>query len=555
MKRTFLIPKLMVACFLIVATQGFASDRNLPVIDGKKAVATVNAEPITLEEFNRAIAASHTARKGKKKAGHINYSAIMERMINQRLIVLEARNMGMDELPEITSAVKKYSKKTLMEILLEQHVKNIKADDDEVERLYKDAVKEWKIKSVMFAKEADAKKIEAEIKAGDNFDAIAKKVVAEGIAEGGEEEYLKDKDLTPAIARLVSKMEVGSISPIISLPKEGFIIFKLEGVRYPEKEDLQAMEKAGRRALNQKRVQAARGYYIDLKQKYVKIDEELVDALDYDSKEPGFDKLLQDKRVVVEIVGEKPITVKEISKALKKKFYHGVGRAVESQRVNKRKWDVLESMIEKRILLKEALTQGIDQTKSYKNRVKEYENSVIFGTFINRAVAPEIKLKTKELKTYYKENNQEYTSPKMMRVKSLVFAKRNDAVEALDKLTKGTDFNWLSSHAEGQVDKNKEGVLEFKGKMLIISSMPEGVQKAVSKANPGDFRLYAGPEGHFYVLYIYHVVASKSKSFDDVKAKITEVVYKDKLKKTIEVWAGKLKEYYPVEIYRKDLKK
>ncbi len=142
-----------------------------------------------------------------------------------------------------------------------------------------------------------------------------------------------------------------------------------------------------------------------------------------------------------------------------------------------------------------------------------------------------------------------------MRVKSLVFAKRNDAVEALDKLTKGTDFNWLSSHAEGQVDKNKEGVLEFKGKMLIISSMPEGVQKAVSKANPGDFRLYAGPEGHFYVLYIYHVVASKSKSFDDVKAKITEVVYKDKLKKTIEVWAGKLKEYYPVEIYRKDLKK
>jgi hypothetical protein len=85
--------------------------------------------------------------------------------------------------------------------------------------------------------------------------------------------------------------------------------------------------------------------------------------------------------------------------------------------------------------------------------------------------------------------------------------------------------------------------------------LPEGVQNVVSGAKPGDFRLYASPEGSFYVLYIYHVVAPKPKPFDDVKAEIAEVVYKDKLRKAVEVWAGKLKEYYPVEIYRKDLKK
>jgi hypothetical protein len=545
----------MLVCILIVAVHGIASAQKLPVIDGKKTIATVNYEPITLQEFNSAIAASHADRPGKKKAGSIVYSGILERMINKRLIVLEARNMGLDELPEITNTVKKYSQETLMQSLLMQYVKDIKADDDEVERLYKDAVKEWKMKTVMFAKEADAKKIEAEIKGGADFDAIMKKAVAEGIAEGGEEEYLKDKELTPAIARLVSKIEVGSISPIVSVPKKGFIIFKLEGMHYPEKEDPEAMKRARLIALNQKRVQAAKGYYSDLKQRYAKINQKLLDSLDYESKEPGFDKLLQDKRVVVEIAGEDPITVEELSKALKKKFYHGVTRAVERKKINKKKIEVLESMLEKRVLLKEALAQGIDKTESYKNRVKEYENSVIFGTFIKKAVEPEIKLKTKELKTYYKENSEKYMSPTMMRIKSLVFDKRNDAAEALDKLTKGTDFNWLSSHADGQVDKTKKGLLKFEGTVLILSSLPEGVQKVVSGAKPGDFRLYESPDTHFYVLYIYHVVAPSLRPYEDVKSKIAKNIYEDKLNKEVGVWAAKLKEYYPVTIYRKDLRK
>lgn len=555
MKRVFLISKLMVACFLILGGHGFASDRKLPLIDGKETVATVNDEPITLQEFNGAIASSHMARSGKKQAGRIDYSGILERLINTRLLLLEARNMGLDELPEIIKTVENYSKETLMELLLENYVKDIKADDAEVERLYKETVREWQLKSVKFKKEADAKNIEAQIKTGNNFDAIVQKAVADGIAQGGEEEYLKNKDLTAPVAQLVSKMEIGSISPIVSIGKEGFIIFKLEGLRYPEKENPKARKNAHRQALNQKRVQAAKKYYNELKQKYVKYNEKLFDALDYESKEPGFENLLKDERVLAEITGEKPVTVAALSKALKIKFYHGIERAIESKKVNKKKKEKLEDIVQRRVLLKEALVQGFDQTEAYINRIKEYENSVIFGAFIKKVVAPEIKLDVKELKTYYKANTQSYTSPQMMRIKSLVFENRNDAAEALDKLMQGTDFNWLNSHAEGRVDNNAKGLLKFESKVLMLTSLPEGVQKAVTGTKPGDFRLYASPEGHFYVLYIYHVVAPKPKPFDDVKAEITEVVYKDKLRKAVEVWAGKLKEYYPIKIYRKDLKK
>ncbi|MCJ7540356.1 MAG: peptidyl-prolyl cis-trans isomerase [Desulfobacterales bacterium] len=555
MKRFFLISKLMVACFLIVGAHGFAFAQKLPVIDGKETVATVNDEPITVDELNRAIASSHVERTGMSKAGRIDFSPILERMINTRLLLLEARNMGFDELPEIISAVDDYSKQTLMEILLEQHVKDIKADENEVEQLYSKEVKEWKIKAIKFKKETDAKTFETQVKAKNNFDTIAKKAVAEGIAQGGEEEYLKDKDLTSQASEIVLKMEVGSISPVISAGDKGYIIFKLEGFRFPENEDPQTREKARLQALNQKRVSAAKNYYKDLRKKYVKIDQKFLDALDFESKTSGFEKLLNDDRIVAEVMGEKPVTVGELAKALKNKFFHGIEKAIEGKKINKRKAEILEGIVERRVLQKEALIQGIDKTETYSARVKEYKNSVIFGAVINKAVAPEIKLKTEELKTYYKENSKDYTSPEMMKIKSLVFAKRNDAVEALDKLTKGTDFNWMSSHADDQVDKAEKGLLKFEGKLFVLNSLPEGVQKSVSNVKPGDFRLYESPEGHFYILYIYHVVEPKLQSFEDVKKKIAKKVYQNKINKAVEDWADKLKEYYPVKIYIKDLRK
>ena len=226
----------------------------------------------------------------------------------------------------------------------------------------------------------------------------------------------------------------------------------------------------------------------------------------------------------------------------------------KKKRINKKKASVLEGMLEKRVLLKEALIQGIDKTEAYQNRVKEYRDSVIFGAFIQKVVTPGIKLDVKDLKTYYKENSGEYTFPEMMRIKSLVFGERSDAVNAIDKIRKGTDFSWLSSHAEGQVDKNSEGLLKFDGNLLALTNLPEEVQKTVTGAKTGDLRLYVSPEDYFYVLYIYNVIPAKPQPFENVKKEIAQKVFDDKVKKAIEAYADKLKEYYPVKIYAKDLR-
>lgn len=544
-----------VATFLLLASAlAFAEAKKLPLVDNKEVVATVDGEPITLEEFNQAIASSHSARQEATEAGRIDYSAIMKRIINMKLIGLEAREMGLGELPEVKSAVADYAVKSLIELLLEREMKDVKADEQEVERLYREMVKEWKIKSVTIEKEHEAKQIEEEIKAGKSFDTVVDSAVARGVAKGDQEAgYLKAKDLTLPVARVVSKMEIGSVSPILSLGNKGFILFRLEGIRYPEDENQEARQKARHQALKQEKLRSGNAYYDGLKKKHVKVNTKVFDALDYESKKPGLEALLKDTRVVAEIKGETPVTVADLSNGLKARFYHGVDRAIETEKVNKRKGEALEELLQKRVLEKEARRQGIHETEVYKERVKEYENSVVFAAFMKKVVLPDIKLSEKELKQHYDDNLQEYTFPQMMRIRSVVFKERSRAVDAMDKLNKGTDFNWLSSNAAGQIDKDTAGVLPFDGTLLTLGGLPEAVQKAVSGADSGDFRLYASPDGLYYVLYVSAVISPKAKPFEDVKEEIAEGLYKEKVKASIEHWADELRGYYPVEIHRGDL--
>ncbi len=153
-----------IACVLLGLTclgaaQAVASDQKLPVIDGQKTVATVNEEPITLAELNQALAAAHAERRNETQAGRIDFSNIMNRLITTRLIVLEARNMGLDELPAVKNEVNAYAKQLLMEMLLERQVSDISVNNDEVAKNYEALVREWKLKSVRLKKKADALKV------------------------------------------------------------------------------------------------------------------------------------------------------------------------------------------------------------------------------------------------------------------------------------------------------------------------------------------------------------------------------------------------------------
>jgi parvulin-like peptidyl-prolyl isomerase len=537
---------MLVIGFLFSGAGTFAAEPDLPVIKGKKVVATVNGEPITLDEFNKELASLNPEEKDDKK----KQSKLLRRLINTLLILQEARKTGIGELPEIRKRVEVFSRVTLREELMERHVRNIKPDTKEVDKLYRELVKEWKMSSALFEQESLARSFEKAAKGGEAFEKTLKHFVSDKKAKEIEVgKYFKNKELIPEIATAVGKMKIGEISPVIPL-KNGFVVLKLEGLRYPENEEAKAVAKA--EALGRKQGEALRKYNETLKKKYVTVNQKVLDSISYDVKEPEFQKLLKDKRILAEIKGERPITVGDLTEALRQQLYHGVERALESKRLDKKKVPTLEDILYKRLFQKEALRLGMDKTESYKSKVKEHEDSYVFGAYVQKAVVPEIKLKEEEIKSYYDRHIKEFTYPAMMKIVGLVFAKREGAEKAIINLRKGTDFQWVKANAEGQLDINTEGVINFEGRHLMVKELSDDIQKAVSGSRSGDFRLYESPKGHSYVLLIEDVVPSKPKPYTEAKEEISKRVFNEKLLKALENLADKLRALSDVKIYLKD---
>ncbi len=545
----------IMAVFLCGARGVSAIETALPLIHGTRTVALVNGEPVALADLESALALRREATGGAK-AGRRDVFEVLKRLIDSRLAVQEGRKIGLDQLPETRRMVDAFAGTALREELMEKQVGNLAVPEKEAEKLYKEATREWKLISVMFASEDDAKKMLERLKAGEKFADLAKKVVAEGTAKGGDQgQYLKIKEVIPAIAAVVSKMAPGSVSPVIPIKAAenaktaGYAVVKLEDVRQVDSPG--ERERARQEALKNAKVEALQHYSQTLIKRYTVVHRAVLDYLDFEAKNPGFEKLMKDGRVLAEIKGEKPITVADLAEQLRHQLYHGAEQAAEAKKLNEKIAPALHEMLYRRVFRKEALRLGLDKTAAYTRKVGEYENTLVFGSFVQKAVVPDVKLTEKDVQKYYREHIKDYTFPEMMKISGIAFKKRADAEGAVEKLRNGTDFRWFVENAEGQAAKNSKGLLTFDGNPATTQDLPEGMRKVVSGSKPGDLRVYASPEGYFYALSIQEVIPPKPKPYEEAREEIAEKIFNERLKQAMDAYITKLRAAADIKIFLK----
>src|SRR3989337_2837618 len=101
MTRTSLSAALMMTVLLLFlgGGNGFPAGADLPLVGGKPTLARVNGEPLTLKEFDRALAAVHEGMADNTAKSRSNPSELLDRLINVKLILQEARKLALQRRP------------------------------------------------------------------------------------------------------------------------------------------------------------------------------------------------------------------------------------------------------------------------------------------------------------------------------------------------------------------------------------------------------------------------------------------------------------------------
>jgi parvulin-like peptidyl-prolyl isomerase len=529
------------------ASFGAALAAELPVVDGSPAVATVNGEPIWLKDVEREITMLHaTQEEGDRKAGRQNPAKILDRMITARLLAQEARNIGLDEQPEGKQELERARLETLRDLYNREVLKEVPADPAVVQRIFRAEVGEFRVRSILFAKEPDMKEFQAKLKSGMDFDTAVVTFGQSGKGQvGNPKDWLKASQMQSVVVQAMEKLKPNQVSPALKL-EAGWAFFRLLEARYPENPE--AKERARMTAEGEARNRKLAAHIDALRKKMLTFDEKAIAALDLD-KPGAFEAARKDTRPLVKIAGAAPITVADLAVALEKRFFHGIDKAIEAKRLNAEKRTVLEDLVNRRIVVLDAQRMGIDKSREFDVVVERKMNAWLFGAIVQRVIVPEVKLQKADLEKYMKDHQAEFMSPAMIAVESLAFDDRKAADEALGKLQRGADFAWLKANTPGQTAKTNPKLFPFAPGLFVESAFPESLQKALVGARAGDYRFSGDEGGPYYVVHVLRREAAKPAAFEAVQEQIAKLVYQEKIGQKIDEWGGKLRQASEVKTF------
>lgn len=539
-------PLLIAVSALVVLPAGVAAEPDLPVVQGRRALATVNGEPVTWSDFSDALASVHQGAKDDTRRAKQDPEALLERLITAKLIVQEARNIGLDEQPEVVKAVAAFKDATLQRMLLEKAADAVKAPSPaDVESIYATRVGVAKLDSVFFKSEKDGKAFVAALAAGKSFDEAAGAAAKAGTATVDRGYEVKLAEAQAEVAGAVVHLKPGRASRLLTV-KNGFTVVRLIDLRVPD--DPKARAESREQALDYARLKAVSAYTRKLRARYAVVDDKLLDSLDFDAAKPDLAASEKDGRVLAKVEGAAPVTVGELATAINQEFFHGAERAAKEKKLNDRKPGAFDDLLVKRLALTEAKRTGLDRSRKFTDAVRSYEEGLLFSTFVQKVIRPDVKLTAAEVRAYYDAHAADYTSPSMMRLESIAFAKREDAQNAWTKATNGADFGWLRDNAPGRLPATAD-VMRMNGEVYVMEEADPEIARALANAKAGDARVFAAPDGNFYVILVREVLPPKIKPYDKVKGDVAKRVINEKLKKVLDDWSTKLRAAYEVKTF------
>lgn len=202
-----------------------------------QVLAEVNGGTITTGDFSRELKnlpdylkAMADTPQGRKE--------MLDTMVIRELILQQASKDGVDKGPEIEEKMQDLRKRLIVEAFLKKKVEaESQVSDADLQKFYeqnKDKFKsgaQMKASHILVKTEKEAKDILAQIKAGGNFEELAKKnSVDSSAAKGGDLGWFGQGTMVPAFEKAAMGLKEGQVSDVVK-SDFGFHIIKMTGKR------------------------------------------------------------------------------------------------------------------------------------------------------------------------------------------------------------------------------------------------------------------------------------------------------------------------------------
>ena len=211
-------------------------------------LARVGNWKITIDEFNERLKALKDVVQDFDVTEAKNKAAILDELVNQQLLVLEAEKNGLANDKDVFAAIEEFRRTVLVREAARKLTESITVTDEEAKAFYDEnkaqlmEPPQYHVREIVVDTQNKAKELLADILKGADFAETAKaNSKGKTAAQGGDLGFLKEEPFPQMVTALLS-MNVGDSSSVLKGP-DGFYIVKLEEKKESKQVSFESIKK------------------------------------------------------------------------------------------------------------------------------------------------------------------------------------------------------------------------------------------------------------------------------------------------------------------------
>jgi len=225
-------------------------------------VATVNGTTIPSSRVDEMVKQVTSQPNGPQDTPELRQK-IKEELVNREILLQQANKLGLAKNPEVKAQIDMARQSILIRALVSDFVKKHPISDAEVkteyDRIVKEAGdKEYHVRHILVPTEEEAKAIIAKLKAGGNFEELAKQDSKDpgSASNGGDLDWATPTAFVKPFSDAMVSLKKGQITETPVKTQFGYHVIKVDDIRPVKIPEMDAVKKQIVEGLEQKKLMA-----------------------------------------------------------------------------------------------------------------------------------------------------------------------------------------------------------------------------------------------------------------------------------------------------------
>jgi peptidyl-prolyl cis-trans isomerase C len=199
----------------------------------------------------------------------------------------------------------------------------------------------------------------------------------------------------------------------------------------------------------------------------------------------------------------------------------------------------LDRLIIKKLLLKEASKNNIENEKDFQTRLADIKEQLLIESLLKKKLSSDTKLTDEEIKKYYDTNKEKFKKEKEINTRHVLLKTEEEAKQIKEKLQNGEDFIELAK--KYSIDPNARvtgGEVGFHPKGTLL---PEYEEAAFKLTKIGQTSGIVKSQFGYHIIRLEGAKPPSYVPFDEVKDFIKQQIMQEKQKELVEKYIADLK--------------